>query len=461
MGASVMKIRSWLPSRRDALRLTVGGILGCTVDTGNRAFAFGSTGPPLVITGLKITPIALPDPPLLAASGCHGPYFLRNVVELRTDAGIVGIGETHGGEGVTAALERAQKVVVGRNAFAYRKFARELQSLGMSCYAGIELACLDACGRATGRRLCELVGGPVRDSVEFAAYLFYRYAADHPVILSDPHLVDSRGRGERALDSWGEVRTPEAMADMANRFRERWGFRVFKLKGGVLSPELEAETLKAMAARLGPAALLRIDPNGRWKTETAIRIGKAIRNLPMEYYEDPVQGQAAMAEVRRETGLKMSTNMCVTSFAHIPEALKLKPIDVLLCDHHYFGGFAGCLALGPICKPAGWTMSQHSNNHAGITMAAMIHLAASIPELTMASDTHYPWLIEGTDIIEGPKLTIQGGKMAVPAGPGLGVNLDRDKLALANETYKKCGMRGRDDRSLMRRLEPGWTGQLL
>ena len=118
----------------------------------------------------------------------------------------------------------------------YRKFARELQSLGMSCYAGIELACLDACGRATGRRLCELVGGPVRDPVEFAAYLFYRYAADHPVILADPHLVDSRGRGDRALDSWGEVRTPEAMAAMAARFRDRWGFRVFKLKGGVLSP---------------------------------------------------------------------------------------------------------------------------------------------------------------------------------------------------------------------------------
>ena len=124
----------------------------------------------------------------------------------------------------------------------------------------------------------------------------------------------------------------------------------------------------------------------------------------MEYYEDPVQGQAAMAEVRRATGLKMSTNMCVTRFAHIPEALQLQPIDVLLCDHHYFGGFAGCQALGPICQAAGWTMSQHSNNHAGVTMAAMIHLAASIPELTLASDTHYPWLVEGTDIIEGPKL---------------------------------------------------------
>jgi glucarate dehydratase len=461
MSDSLRRSRISQPHRRDALRLIAGGILGCAADTRSRAFTVGPAQPALTITGLSVTPIALPDPPLLNVGGCHGPYFLRNIVELRTDGGIVGIGETHGGENVTTALESARNVVIGQNAFAYRKFARELQSLNMSCYAGIELACLDACGRATGRRLCELVGGPVRDPVEFAAYLFYRYAADHPVILSDPHVVDSRGRGDRALDSWGEVRTPEAMADMAARFRDRWGFRVFKLKGGVLAPELEAETLKAMAARLGPGALLRIDPNGRWKTATAIRIGNQIKQLPMEYYEDPVQGQAAMAEVRRETGLKMSTNMCVTSFAHIPEALKLKPIDVLLCDHHYFGGFAGCLALGPICKPAGWTISQHSNNHAGVTMAAMIHLAASIPELTMASDTHYPWLIEGTDIIEGPKLAIQGGAMAIPAGPGLGVTLDHDKLARAHETFVKCGMRGRDDRSLMRRLEPGWKGELL
>jgi glucarate dehydratase len=448
-------------NRRDWLLALAGAALAGGTKTSAWARSAPAAQPPLRITGLKITPIALPDPPLLNVGGCHGPYFLRNIVELQTDAGIIGIGETHGGENVTTALERAKRVVVGQNAFAYRTFARELQGLNMSCYAGIELACLDACGRATGRRVCELVGGPVRETVEFAAYLFYRYAADHPVVLSDPHLVDPRGRGDRALDSWGEVRSPEAMAAMAAQFREKWGFRVFKLKGGVLAPEIEAKTLAAMTARLGRDALLRIDPNGRWKTATAIRIGNMIKQLPMEYYEDPVHGQVAMAEVRRATGLKMSTNMCVTSFAHIPEALKLKPIDVLLCDHHYFGGFAGCLALGPICKAAGWAMSQHSNNHAGVTMAAMVHLAASIPELTLASDTHYPWLVEGTDIIEGPKLTIAGGKMSISIGPGLGVTLDQDKLARAHETHRKCGMRGRDDKSLMQRLEPGWKGELL
>jgi glucarate dehydratase len=168
-----------------------------------------------------------------------------------------------------------------------------------------------------------------------------------------------------------------------------------------------------------------------------------------------------MAEVREATGLKMSTNMCVTRFSDLGEALRVHPIDVLLCDHHYFGGFAGCQALGPISRAAGWTLSQHSNSHAGITMAAMIHLAASIPELTCASDTHYPWLADGTDVIDGPRLTIRDGAMAVPTGPGLGVSLDRDKLARAHEVYKKCRMKRRDDATLMKRLEPGWTGELL
>jgi glucarate dehydratase len=450
----------WL-HRRDWLRVGGGGLLAGGSGRPGLAGTVVTARDRLTITGLKVTPIALPDPPLLAASGCHGPYFLRTVLELQTEGGNVGIGEIPGGEGVTAAVRKATDLMVGQNAFAYRKRARELQGLGMAVYAGIEMACLDACARATGRRLCEMIGGPVRESVEFAAYLFYRYAADHPVILADPHLADSRGRGDRALDAWGEVRSAEAMAAMAVQFRDRWGFRVFKLKGGVLTAEVERDSLFAMSERLGPKALLRIDPNGRWKTTTAIRIGKEIAKLAMEYYEDPVQGQAAMAEVRQATGLKMSTNMCVTRFEDIPEALRLHPIDVLLCDHHYFGGFAGCQSLGQIGRAAGWSLSQHSNSHAGITMAAMIHLAASIPELTLASDTHYPWLVEGTDIIEGAMLTIREGSMQVPSGPGLGVTLDRDKLARAYEVYQKCKMTRRDDRSLMRRLEPNWKGELL
>ena len=454
-------------NRRQWMSGSVLGAIGAGIagKTGPGAPVLAADGPPgkgaLRITGLKVTPIALPDPPLLFSGGCHGPYFLRNLVELTTDEGVVGIGETVGGASNTSALEKARAVVLGKSVFAYRGFAAALMKLGMGCYAGIELACLDACGKATGRRLCELLGGPARDPVEFAAYLFYRYAADNPIVLADPRLADGRGKGDKALDPWGEVRTPEAMATMASAFRKQFGFRVFKLKAGVLSPDHERETLAAIADTLGAGVLLRIDPNGRWKLETALRIGRALKRLPMEYYEDPVRGQAAMAEVRRETGLKMSTNMCVTRFEHLAGAFQAKPIDVLLSDLHYFGGFAGCLALGPVCDAAGWTISQHSNNHAGVTMAAMIHLGAALPQLTSAGDTHYPWLPDDSDILEGPKLTIRDGAMDVPKGPGLGVSLDRDKVARAHEVYRKSGMTRRDDAPLMRRLDPNWTGQLL
>src|SRR5687767_13023322 len=229
--------------RRTFLGVSAGSLLSCWPALAqHKAASTASAHEPLRITGLTITPIALPDPPILAASGCHGPYFLRNVVQLKTDAGIVGIGETKGGENVTEDLEKARQLIDGRDVFAYRQFARELIELSPACYAAIELACLDACGKALGKPLCALLGGPVRDEVEFAAYLFYRYAADHKAVLSDPRLRDARGSGQQALDDWGEVRTPDAMAEMADKFRARYGFRVFKLKAGVLPPDVEVAT---------------------------------------------------------------------------------------------------------------------------------------------------------------------------------------------------------------------------
>jgi glucarate dehydratase len=176
----------------------------------------------------------------------------------------------------------------------------------------------------------------------------------------------------------------------------------------------------------------------------------------MEYYEDPVRGMAAMAEVRRATELPMSTNMCVTRFEHIKEAIKVQPIDVVLCDLHYWGGIPACQELGRICDTIGWRMSQHSNNHAGVSMAAMIHVGAVCRQLTVASDTHYPHLIDSADIIQGGKLPIRNGRMRVPDGPGVGVNLDMDKVNRAAEVYRKCGMRERNDADTMRMVEPGF-----
>lgn len=453
-------------SRRDCFRLTgvgVGGLATAAValPVQGQVVAPSERRPrDLIIKEVRVTPIALPDPPLLAASGCHGPYFLRTIVEIVTADGITGIGETHGGADTVHALRRAASRLVGQSVTGYRRFAARLLRDNPRIYAGVELACLDAIGRATGLRLCDLMGGPVRDEIEVAAYLFFRYAADHPALLADRRMVDGRGRGDQALDSWGEVRSPESMAEMAWKLHQQFGFRVHKLKAGVLEPQVELEALRAISARFGGKHQVRIDPNGRWTTETAVAIGRQLRDLPLEYYEDPVRGQEAMAEVRRRTDLKMSTNMCVVELDDIPPAIRNQPVDVVLADHHYWGGFAGCLALAQMAPVLGWTLSQHSNNHAGVTMAAMVHLAATIPELTVASDTHYPWLVNSAEIIAGGKLPIAGGTMKIPVGPGLGVELDRDRLAAAHETYERCGMRDRDDAATMRMIEPGWERKL-
>lgn len=451
-------------SRRDCLHLAgfgAGGLAAAMLDEPVQAQnpaldRLGKSRRDLTIKEMRVTPIALPDPPLLAASGCHGPYFLRTIVEIVTADGITGVGETGGSERGVAELKRAANGIIGQSAAAYRTFPEPPVRLSNRAYAAVEVACLDAIGKATGLRLCELLGGPVREDPEFAAYLFFRYAPDHPALLADKRLVDSRGKGDKALDQWGEVRTPEAMADLAWKLHQKYGYRVHKLKGGVLKPEVELEALKAISDKFGGKHLVRIDPNARWSVETALRIGNGLKALPLEYYEDPVVGQEKMAEVRRQTGLKMSTNMCVTQLEHIPPAVRIQPVDVVLADHHGWGGFAACQALGMMASSLGWTLSQHSNNHAGVSMAAMIHLASLIPELTMASDTHYPWLIDSADIIVGGKLPMVGGRMKIPAAPGLGVELDRDRLAQAHETYQKCGMRDRDDATTMRMVEPGW-----
>lgn len=445
-------------NRRNLLGLGTAGLLASPLPL------FAADAPihrgDLKITKVTVTPIALPDPPLLAAMGCHGPYYLRNVVEIETADGFRGIGETKGSLEVTKALNEAASLIVGQSAAAYRRFAGKINELGRGVFAGIELACLDIVGKATNRRLCDLLGGPVRDDIEFAAYLFYRYAADHPKLLADPRIVDGRGSGAKALDAYSEVRTPAAMAELAAEFHRRYGFRIHKLKAGVLEPDVEVETLRAIVDRLGPGHQVRIDPNAHWTIPTAVRIGEALKSLPLEYYEDPVRTQEAMGMVRDQTGLRMSTNMCVTEFAHIPTAVVTRPIDVVLCDHHGWGGITACQALGPIATALGWTVSQHSNSHAGITMAAMIHVAAVVPELTVASDTHYPWLVDDAEIIVGGKLPIVGGKMQIPSQPGVGVELDRDSLARAHELYQKCGVTERDDVRTMQLIHPGWSPEL-
>ncbi len=383
------------------------------------------------IVDMKITPVAALDPPLRNSTGVHQKYCLRTIVQLWTDDGLQGVGESAGGEKMKNDLEGAKKFVVGTDPFQLEPLRLKIPEPRV--YSPIEVACFDLMGKATGRPVCDLLGGKCRDRVPYSAYLFFKFASDY--------------------DDWGLVMTPEAMVEEAKRFVKTWGFRALKVKGGVLPPDAEIETMKLLRKEFGPEHPLRLDPNCIWSVETSIRVGKALEGC-LEYLEDPTSGQEGMSAVKRHVDVPLSTNSCVTAWAHVPPAIKTPCVDCVLTDHHYWGGLVATTRLAHVCKWAGWTVSMHSNNHLGVSFAAMTHVAAAIPNLDHDCDTHYPWQVE--DVIKGERIKIVDGCVEVPNAPGLGVEIDEDKLAALHENYVKARQDRRDDVSEMRRYDPTW-----
>ncbi len=390
--------------------------------------------PRLRISEMIVTPVACPDPPLLNHHGVHEPFFLRAVVRLRTEDGLEGLGEGPGGGLYVQELRAAARHVVGADPYQLEQLRVLVGEGRPRVFAAIESACLDLVGKATGRPVYELLGGPVRRRVPFAAYLFYKEEGD---------------------DDWGPALTPEQLVRQAEHFHERYGMTVFKLKGGVLDPWDEVETMRLLRERFGPRAGLRIDPNAAWSVETAIRVAERLRDLDLEYLEDPTAGIEGMAQVARQTPIPLSTNMCVTSFAHVAAAFRQRAVQVVLGDHHGWGGLTAFRHLGVVCKTLHWGLSQHSNSHLGISFAGMIHAAAAIPNLIYASDTHYPWNPQDI-VVETDRFAFRDGAIALWDAPGLGVTIDEEKLAEAAERYQRRGSLARDDVGAMRERNPDW-----
>lgn len=420
------------------------------------------------IVDYRVTPIAICDPPLRSAFGLHATYALRTIVELVTDDGLTGISETHGGDAVVADLEAIREQVLGRDPFQLADLERTLlggdsPEVGevptpwegrlhspTRTFGAIEVACLDLIGKATGRPVCDLLGGRVRERVPFSGYLFYKHAgAGGPLgFESDPALTTGWAAARQR-----EALTPEAIVEQAQAMCAEYGFQSLKLKGGVLPPDVEVETIRLLREAFGPAVPLRLDPNAAWSLETSVRCGQALEGL-LEYYEDPVAGKEDMARLARRCAIPLATNMCCVSFADLPSTIGLGSVQIILGDHHFWGGLRASVELARICRTWGIGMSMHSNSHLGISLAAMVHLAAAVPNLTYACDTHYPWQTD--EIIVGGKLRFEDGAIVVPRAPGLGVELDRDALARMHEQYRTCGLKHRDDVAEMQRIEPGW-----
>ena len=419
------------------------------------------------ITEMHITPIALGDPPLLNAAGLHAPYCLRTVVELRTADGLTGLAEVPGCAAVDAALAAARDAVIGMDPRNWHGLRAKVAAQGapetsrargdkpwdgrtrVQVFSALDVACLDLQGKAYGVPVAQLLGGVVRERVPYAAYLFYKYegAGGELGFEVDPRATGwAKARQAAALDPDGVVAQAEAMV-------AEFGFRSIKLKGGCFEPAQEVAAMKALRKRFGAAVPLRLDPNALWTVETSIRWGRELEGV-LEYLEDPCRGQEGMARVRREVKLPLATNMCTTSFDDLPGSARLESEDIILTDHHFWGGLRSSMELAAHCRTFGRGVSMHSNNHAGISFAAMTHLGAAMPNLTHALDTHYPWQWE--EIITGGRIAIEDGSVALPKGPGLGVELDRAALARAHAAYLRCGLKERNDEIEMQKKVPGW-----
>ena len=373
----------------------------------------------LRIADVRVTPIAFADPPLLNNAGCHQPFALRSVIEVETEDGVVGLGESYGTKAVVDGIAAVGAAMVGRKVSDLNALwaAGVVHAGGSSqgytgaerlvprVVAAIEVAMWDALGKATGQRVVDMLGGQVRERVPFSAYLFYKFAAH----------ADGTG------DDWGEALTPEGLVEQARKMVAENGFKAIKLKAGVLEPEEEIAGLEALRAAF-PEAPLRIDPNGGWTVETTLKLLPRLTGL-VEYLEDPTAGLSENAQVQAATDIPLATNMYVVENVHLPPNMAQDAFRVILSDHHYWGGLMACRHLAHICDLWGLGLGMHSNSHLGISLAAMTHLAAATPNLTYDCDTHQPWQVD--EVIEGGKLAFEGGSLSVPEGPGLGVTLDR------------------------------------
>src|ERR1700726_4413066 len=425
------------------------------------------------VTEMQVVPVAGHDDMLLNLSGAHAPYFTRNVVILRDNAGHTGVGEVPGGEQIRQTLEDARQLVlgqpIGRNnnilGAVRKRFAdRDTGGRGLQTFdqrvtihavTAIEVSLLDLLGQFLGVPVAALLGeGQQRDAVEMLGYLFFigdRTRTDLPYRSEPNAKIDwFRLRHDEAL-------TTQALVRLAEAAYAHYGFNDFKLKGGVLSGEQEIETVTALAERFSDARIT-LDPNGAWSLEEAVRLCSGKGDV-LAYAEDPCgaehgySGREVMAEFRRATGLPTATNMIATDWRQMSHALRLNAVDIPLADPHFWT-MQGSVRVAQTCRDNGLTWGSHSNNHFDISLAMFTHVAAAAPGKVTAIDTHWIWQ-DGQNLTKNP-LRIAGGKIALPDRPGLGVEIDLAALEAANRLYKTHGLGVRDDAIAMQFLIPGW-----
>ena len=410
---------------------------------------------------------------LLNLSGAHGPFFTRNLLLLTDSSGRTGVGEVPGGEKIRSTLADAAKLVEGQSLGNWQQILNSLRTgfadrdsggrgnqtfdlrVAIHAVTAVESALLDLLGQFLGVPVAALLGeGQQRDSVAMLGYLFYvadRQQTGLPY-QAQPDADDDwlRLRHEPAMDAAAVVRLAEAAY-------QRYGFKDFKLKGGVLRGEEEIEAIVALSERF-PDARITLDPNGGWLLKDAVRLCRD-RHKELAYAEDPCgaegvfSGREVMAEFRRATGLMTATNMVATDWREMAHAITLQAIDIPLADPHFWT-MQGSVRVAQMCQTWGLTWGSHSNNHFDVSLAMFTHVAAAAPGKVTAIDTHWIWQ-DGQRLTKNP-LQIVDGSVAVPKTPGLGVELDMIEVDKAHQLYLQHGLGARDDALAMQHLIPNW-----
>jgi glucarate dehydratase len=377
------------------------------------------------VVELKVTCVTVPmEAPLRWSMGVE-TGTTRAVIQAITDEGIVGIGETYGGNAIEHAIETAKQYVLGLDPLETGILNHRLgvfrigyeTAVPAVVRAGIEMAFLDAAGKALHRPISSLLGGAVRNRVEAAAYLFYRYKSD-----------DGKLGGEESAES---------MLARAQELIGRHGFRVLKLKGGVLPPKQELAAVRLLRECL-PDCPIRWDPNAAWSVETSLWVLRALRaeGIDLEYLEDPTWNLEGMSQVRKASDFPFATNMCLVAWDQLAPGIRLRSVDIILSDVHFWGGFRENQRMMAVCDAFQLGVGMHSDRELGISTAAMLQLAAASPSLAYAIDSHYHDQVD--DIITVP-FRFDHGFLDVPSGHGLGVEVDWDRVEKYNRVYRTQG----------------------
>lgn len=377
------------------------------------------------IVDIRSTTVTVPlDAPLRHSNGAHWGRFVRTIVEVEADNGLIGLGEMGGGgESAQTGFSALKPYLISHNPFDLEALHFKIANPTASLYnnrtqylAAIEFACLDLMGQQTGLPVHQLLGGKLREAVRFASYLFYRYP--------DP------ATGE------GEVRTHDQLVAHASELRARHGFTSHKLKGGVFHPDYELASYRALAEAF-PDDSLRYDPNAVLTVEQSIRFGQAIADLRNDFLEDPTWGLNGMRRVRSMTNVPLATNTVVVNFEQLAANILDLAVDVVLLDTTFWGGIRPCIKAAQVCDTFQLGIAVHSSGELGIQLASMLHLGAVLPNLSFSADAHYHHLVD--DIITGGKFQYEDGAIKVPDAPGLGVTLDRERLRQYAELYEELG----------------------